>query len=89
MNLLKIYRYPQQLLSQTGPDKLEVQLQEDEQKLILTLMIQANVQKLEEYQNRLSETFFQQILNEEHTQMHLHREDAHLKIQFITEKRII
>lgn len=89
MNLLKIYRYPQQIFSQTYPEKLVVQLQEDAQNLILTLMIQASTQKLSEYQNRLSETFFQQILNEEHTQMHLHYEDTHLKIQFITEKRII
>ena len=89
MNLLKIYRYPQQIFSQTYPEKLVVQLQEDAQNLILTLMIQASAQKLSEYQNRLSETFFQQILNEEHTQMHLHYEDTHLKIQFITEKRII
>ena len=89
LNLLKIYRYPQQIFSQTYPEKLAVQLQEDEQKLILTLMIQASAQKLEDYQNKLSEAFFQQILNEEHTQMQLHREDAHLEIQFITEKRIL
>ena len=89
MNLLKIYRYPQQIFSQNYPEKLAVQLQEDAQKLILTLMIQASAQKLEDYQNKLSEAFFKQILNEEHTQMQLHREDAHLEMQFITEKRII
>lgn len=89
INLLKIYRYPQQILSYTWPDKLEIQLQEHKQKLTLTLMIHASTPKLEDYQNKLSEIFFQQILKEEQTQMQLHREDTYLKIHLITEKRTI